>query len=43
MGKMRTEEKVAAWIAGVWLLFGIAWVAFLVWLLVTVVSWLVTK
>lgn len=28
---------------GLWLLFGLAWVGFIVWAIVTVINWLVTK
>lgn len=41
--KMEPEEKVAAWIVAVILLFNLAWIGLVVWALIEIVSWLVTQ
>lgn len=43
---MRDDDKaglVGCILTGLWLLFCLAWVGFIVWAIVTVINWLVTK
>lgn len=43
MGKSSTEEKVGCLVLALWGLFSVAWIAFIVWAIYTVVTWLVSK
>lgn len=48
MGKRRTTdqekyETAGCIVAGIWLLLSLAWVGFVVWAVITLINWLVTK
>lgn len=37
------DTAIGCTVVGLWLVFSLAWVAFIVWAVYSVVSWLVTK
>lgn len=36
-------ETIGCIVAGLWLLFSMAWAGFIIWAMFTVINWLVTK